>query len=175
MPPLEVALGPWHEFYVLLGTASATMIGLLFVAATVGSGVFSTGQPAALRVFLSASVVNFSNILASSLLVLAPMKSWIVLGALIAGCGMFGLVHSGLAWRDSLRGGLSASIDLEDRVWYVALPILGYLLVAGSGATLGLQLGLGCTALAVSTGMLLLVGLHNAWDITVWIITRRQQ
>lgn len=175
MPPLQVALGPWHEFYVLLGTASGTMIGLLFVAATVGSGVFSSSRRAALRIFLSASVVNFSSILASSLIVVSPVPNWILLGVLITGCGLFGLIHSGLAWRDTHREGLIASIDLEDRTWYVAFPVLGYLLVAGSGIALGLQMDLGCVALAVSTGMLLLIGLHNAWDITLWIITRHQQ
>ncbi len=175
MPPLQVALGPWHEFYVLLGTASGTMIGLLFVAATVGSGVFSSSRRAALRIFLSASVVNFSSILASSLIVVSPVRNWILLGVLITGCGLFGLIHSGLAWRDTHREGLIASIDLEDRTWYVAFPVLGYLLVAGSGIALGLQMDLGCVALAVSTGMLLLIGLHNAWDITLWIITRHQQ
>jgi hypothetical protein len=60
-------------------------------------------------------------------------------------------------------------------VWYVALPILGYLLVAGSGVALSLQFEFGSAALAVSMGLLLLVALHNAWDITLWIITRRQQ
>jgi hypothetical protein len=175
MPPLNTALGPWHEFYTLLGTASATMIGLQFVAATVGSGVFASSRRAALRVFLSASVVNFSTILAASLIVLAPVGNWVAFGALIAGCGIFGLTHSGLAWRDTLREGLITSIDTEDRVWYVALPILGYLLVAGSGVALSLQFEFGSAALAVSMGLLLLVALHNAWDITLWIITRRQQ
>ena len=72
MPPLADALSHWQNFYTLLGTASATMVGLLFVAATVGSGVFSGSGRAALRVFLSASVVNFALLLASCLVVLAP-------------------------------------------------------------------------------------------------------
>src|SRR5690242_10112430 len=62
MPPLHDAITPWHEFYNLLGTASATMVALLFVAASIGTGIF-TGQIAPLRVFLSASVVNFGIIL----------------------------------------------------------------------------------------------------------------
>jgi len=45
--PLAEALGRWHEFYMLLGGASATMVGLLFVAATVAPA-FSPGW-AALR------------------------------------------------------------------------------------------------------------------------------
>jgi hypothetical protein len=29
-------LKDWHEFYLLVGTAAATLIGLLFVAASIG-------------------------------------------------------------------------------------------------------------------------------------------
>jgi hypothetical protein len=63
----------WHEFHILLGTASATMVGLLFVAVTVGSGVVTAERCAPLRVFVSASVVHFSGILAVCLIVLAPL------------------------------------------------------------------------------------------------------
>ena len=38
LPPTD-ALSHWHEFYMLGGTASATMVGLLFVAASVGAPV----------------------------------------------------------------------------------------------------------------------------------------
>jgi hypothetical protein len=63
----------WHEYYMLLGTASATMVGLLFVAVTVGSGVFTGNRRAPLRVFVSASVVHFCGILAVCRIVLAPL------------------------------------------------------------------------------------------------------
>jgi hypothetical protein len=168
------ALASWHEFYELAGTASATMVGLLFVAASVSSGVFSADRRAALRVFLSASVVNFSSVLAACLVVLAPVGSWIVLGAAIVACALCGLAHSCLAWRDTARDGLLPKIDLEDRVWYLAMPITGYLFEAASGVLLASRSSQGCTALALSMGLLLLVGIHNAWDITIWSITRRR-
>jgi hypothetical protein len=38
-----------------------------------------------------------------------------------------------------------------------------------------LQSDMGVAALALSMGMLLMVGIHNAWDITVWSITRRRE
>jgi hypothetical protein len=40
---------------------------------------------------------------------------------------------------------------------------------------LSLRLDLGCVVFALSMGVLLLVGIHNAWDITVWTITRRRE
>src|SRR3954452_21710806 len=93
MPPLTDSLSAWHDFYYLFGSAAATMVALLFVAASVGSGVF-TGQTAPLRVFLSASVVNFGVILGMSLIALAPEQQWLWFGALVLACGGFGLFHS---------------------------------------------------------------------------------
>jgi hypothetical protein len=173
--PLPLILGRWHEFYTLLGTASATMVGLLFVAATVGSGVFTADRRAPLRVFLSASVVNFGSILASCLVVLAPVQSWYWLGIMILACSGFGLAYSFLAWRDTVRDGLSKAIDLEDRLLYEVLPAAGYLLVAVAGVMLASQLDLGCAVLAVSMGTLMVIGIHNAWDITVWSMSRRRE
>ena len=175
MMQLNDALAPWREFYALLGSASATLVALLFVAASVGTGVFSSDRQAAMRVFLTASVVNFSLVLATCLIVLAPLGSWVLLGVLILVNGAFGLTHSALALRDALKDGLIHKIDLEDRVWYIVLPVVGYVSIALSGFALALQLDLGCTALAVSAGLLLGVGIHNAWDITVWSMTRRRQ
>jgi hypothetical protein len=33
----------------------------------------------------------------------------------------------------------------------------------------------GCPGLAVAMGVLLLVSIHNAWDITIWSVTRDKQ
>jgi hypothetical protein len=120
--PLPQALAPWHSFYTLLGAASATMTGLLFVAASVALGIFSQDRRGPLRLFLSASVVQFSSILVGCLIVLAPVQDWELLGGLILTCGMFGVAYSATAWRDTVRDGLGAKIDLEDRFWYASSP-----------------------------------------------------
>jgi hypothetical protein len=167
------AFGQWHEFYALLGSASATLIGLLFVAATVGSGAFTPSRRAAQRVFLSASVVHFGSVLAVCLIILLPLRRWLTLGIMILGCGLFGLGYFGLTWRDTIRDGLSARIDLEDRIWYLVLPATGYLIEAGAGIALALRQGIiGSALLAASAAWLLIVGIHNAWDITIWSVTR---
>lgn len=175
IPPLSDVFAAWHEFYALLGAASATMVGLLFVAASVGAGVFSSDRRAPLRIFLSASVVHFAGILAVSLLVLAPIRNWLLFGVMILGCGLFGLCYCGLTWRDTVREGLSASIDLDDKTWYAALPALAYLCETAAAIALVMRLDQGAVGLAIAVAVLLLVGIHNAWDITIWMITRRGQ
>jgi hypothetical protein len=172
---LSEALAPWHEFYTLLGEAAATMIGLLFVAASVGGSVFSQNRRAALRIFLSASVVQFASVLANSLFVLAPLEHWEVLGGIVLACGSLGLVYSGLAWRDTVQDGLSGKIDLEDRLWYAVAPAIGYLTTAFAGVALILRFDFACAVLAGAMATLLLVAIHNSWDITVWSVTRRKE
>jgi hypothetical protein len=92
---------------------------------------------------------------------------------MILACGVFGLAYSAIAWRDTAHDGLRARIDREDRIWYVVLPAVGYLFETGAGVALALRLSLGGAALAMSVSGLLLVAIHNAWDITVWSVRRR--
>ena len=174
MQPLHDALAPWHDFYTVLGEASATMTGLLFVAASVGSGVFTHGRPGALRMFLSSSVVQFATILFSSLVTLAPLQNWHHAGGLIFACGLFGLGYSGIAWHGTVRDGIAEKIDLEDRFWYALAPAAGYAMQAVAGALLLCRSSIGCAVLAASSGCLLLAAIHNAWDITIWSVTRRK-
>jgi intracellular septation protein A len=175
--PLADALSGWNNFYSLLGTASATLVGLLFVAATVGASarVYTISRPVAQRVFLSASVVHFSGILAACLIVLVPLQSWISVGVMIMAGGLFGLAYCGLIWRDTVKDGLSKSIELEDKLCYIVLPFAGYLIEVAAGVTFILRSDLGGAALALSSGMLLVIGIRNAWDITIWTITRPRE
>ena len=174
MPSPHEALSEWHDFFILLGTAAGTLVGLLFVAASVGSGVVTLDRRAPLRVFFSATVVHFSSVLAASLITLLPLASWSLLGAMVLACGLVGLVYSGLALRDAMRDGLITNIDWEDRTWYGVLPFLTYVAEVAAGVLLMDGAAAGCAMLAACMGLLLVVGIHNAWDITVWVITRRQ-
>ena len=78
---------------------------------------------------------------------------------------------SGFEFR-MVQGRLTNSIDLDDRIWYVVLPAVGYVFETASGVVLALRVDLGCETLALSMGMLLVAGIHNVWDITVWSMTR---
>src|SRR5262249_777265 len=40
--PLGPLLDHWHDFYVLVGTAAAALVALLFVATSIGAGILST-------------------------------------------------------------------------------------------------------------------------------------
>ena len=171
MPSLDL----WHNFYSLLGSASATLAGLMFIAASVRSGVFTPSRADAQRVFLSASLVNFAGVLVASLIMLAPLPSLRHLSLAIAAAATTGLAYYALAWRGLIRDGLILKLDWEDRTWYTLLPILAYGAEAAAGLTLPTASNTGASILALSLLGLLVIAIHNAWDITIWSITRQKE
>jgi hypothetical protein len=165
----RIVFGPCHDFYTLVGTASATLVGLMFVAASVGTGVFTHERQVGLRTFLSPTVVAFSVVLATSLIGVLPLSDGAVPSYLL------GVVYSWLVWRRMVHGGIAKSIDLEDRAWYVVVPAVAYLVLAAAGVALGVATEAACGLLAVGICLLLLAGIRNAWDMTTWIILRRTE
>lgn len=168
-------MAQWHDFYALIGGASATLVALIFVAASIGAEVFTLEHQAGIRSFLSPTVVHFSAVLVMCLLAMIPTQTWAVLGVLQACVGAIGLAYSGWVWRRMLKHGIVASIDTVDRLWYALLPIPAYLLVIAAGVALWKQSRIGLDILASALILLLLIGIRNAWDMTVWIIGRWQR
>ncbi len=168
--PLE----PWHDFAILIGTAFATLIGLLFVAASVGAGVFSPERQYGPRVFLSPSVVHFSCGLAIALIVVAPLPSAPALGTLVIATAVFGAAYASVTCWRMVHHHFIQNLDLADRLWYAIIPAIAYLVMVAAGITLFLGLDAGVPLLAATLVLLLIAGIRNAWDITTWVILRHQ-
>jgi hypothetical protein len=167
-PSLAELLHEWRDFYVLLGSASATLVALLFVAASIGSRVFTEKHVAPLGAFLTPTVVHFGALLFTSLLAIMPSLSWRVLGGLLAAGGLAGLVYCGwIVVQMVVRRRFK--VDLSDRLFYALVPTLGYLLLLASAALLFAQSAMSVDLLAAAMLVLLLAGIRNAWDMTLWI------
>ncbi|HEY8288567.1 MAG TPA: hypothetical protein VIG49_04800 [Acetobacteraceae bacterium] len=165
-------LHEWHDFYLLIGTAAATLIGLTFVAASVGAGAtFDAKRAANWQSFLTPTVLHFSAVLIACLIALAPVGA--SLGVLLLALGIVGVVWGSRHWVGMRRRGLTQQIDLADRLLYLRLPIVGYLLLAAAAVVLLVHKESGLIVLALALVLLLLLGIRNAWDMTVWIVVRR--
>src|SRR5262249_52460344 len=81
--PLADHLDAWHDFDVLIGTAAATLVGLMFVAASIGASVFTEKDRAAMEAFISPTVVHFSAVLFVAILSLVPSHEWPTLAGLL--------------------------------------------------------------------------------------------
>ena len=62
------ALHDWQNFYTLLGEASATLAGLMFVAAILGARLINEDSDAKVRTLLTPTVLYFSLVLLSALM-----------------------------------------------------------------------------------------------------------
>jgi hypothetical protein len=51
-------LEDWHDFYILLGTAAAALVALLFVAASIGASMLTPERTRATRTYLSLVVFH---------------------------------------------------------------------------------------------------------------------
>ncbi len=175
MSPLAEAVGPWHEFYSLVGTASATLMGLLFVAASVGGGFYTKERQPALRAFLSPSIVHFASVLAACLIAIAPWQSRTALACPLAGVGLFGVTYAGFVWRTMVRHGYAVSIDREDTLFYAALPAASYAAMTTAGLLLLTSGDAAFGVLAAAMGVLLLIAIRNVWDMTVFVLMKRNE
>jgi hypothetical protein len=167
------AFRDWHDFYLLIGTASATLVGLTFVAVSVGSRYFTKEREAGLKSFLTPIVMHFSAVLMTCLFATAPSRIVIPPSVFLLATGLVGIGYSIHVWIRMSRGGFFRTIDLEDRFWYVLAPLTSYLVMTFSaGVVLWLHVGAGLDLIGLSLIMLLLLSIRNAWDMTVWIVIR---
>jgi hypothetical protein len=173
--PLIDALRQWHDFYALIGAASATLVGLMFVAASIGAGVFTREHQAGIRSFLSPTVVHFTAVVIICLIGSAPSQTRLSLGILVACAGVVGGAYSAWIWRRMRVYGITPEIDVVDRLWYTFLPIAVYLIITSTGLRLISDQRYSLELLALALVLLLVIGIRNAWDMTVWVIDRRRQ
>jgi hypothetical protein len=172
-PNLVSVVRDWHDFYGLVGTASATLVGLMFVVASVGASIFNASQQEPMKAYLTPTVAHFSSLLFICILILIPTQTWLSLSMALGGLGVAGVAYSIRQWI-RVFWTLRSRIDLADRMFYVFIPSLGYLLVAAAPIALFEHWLLSAELIAAALLVLLLAGIRNAWDMTVWIITRSQ-
>jgi hypothetical protein len=169
--PLVDLVHAWHDFYLLVGTASATLVGLMFVAATIGAQVFTERNREAMRAFISPTVVHFSAVLFICMAAAIPSQTWLISGVLLFLAGGAGVIYSARVWVQLfLRH--SFTVDVVDRLFYALFPVIGYLLVIGSAVLLLEQSRWSLETLAAALITLLFAGIRNAWDMTMWIVIR---
>jgi hypothetical protein len=169
--PAEL-LKDWHDFYMLIGGAAATLVGLTFVAASIGAGSLTQDHEAGVNAFITPTVVHFSAVLFACLLIVAPFESATVLATVLFIESVIGIAYSIRVWLTMRRHGFAASVDFADRVWYALAPIVGYVVLAAATIVHGARAQASLVMFACGLGLLLLAGIRNAWDMALWIMMR---
>jgi hypothetical protein len=165
-PPAELFHG-WHDFFILLGTASATLVGLMFIAVSIGASIFKEENRAGIEVFLGPTVVHFTSVLVLCILAIVPSHGWRSLAGLAGLIGLAGFCFSSRVLFRLVRS--RYEIDHTDRTFYAILPALAYLVVIFAAALLYEQSEWGFVVAAGGLIALLVAAIRNAWDMMIWI------
>src|ERR1700751_5198657 len=83
--PFGVTAATWQNFYMLAGTAAATLIGLMFVAVTFGASLVTRQTTESARAFLDPTFTHFVEVLVTACLLTIPTMSPMVLGVFLLG------------------------------------------------------------------------------------------
>ena len=162
----------WHDFYVLLGTASSALLALLFVAVSIGAGVLPRESAGPTRTYMSPVAFHFTAVLFVSALVLAPSQTPVSLGILLGSTAAGGCAYAVFVIRRLLKDGIA---DVPDRLAYGATPLVAYATLF-AGAVLFLKgSDHAADTLAAGAVMLLLINVRNAWDLLLAMARRLNQ
>jgi hypothetical protein len=164
----------WDNFFITAGTAAATLIGLLFVAVTVGTGFSTSRIEHGTRGFLTPTLIRFGGVLFLSMAVLAPWPSAWPIGIILSLGGLAGLVHQIKVVVMRHKVGL-VLLDWHDWIPYVAVPALGSASLIVGAVGLLVEKWFATYAIAGATVLLLFAGIYGAWDLTLWMIKNRDK
>lgn len=166
-------LKSWESYYVIVGSSAGALTGLQFVVLTLitESGRLR-GSPEAFAAFGSPNVVHFCAALLISALFSAPWHDAGAPGIATAVFGVCGLLYS-LAVLRRARRQQDYKPVLEDWTWHTGLPFLAYAALVYAGFALAAG-STGALHLVAGAALLLVfVGIHNAWDTVMYVMTTR--
>lgn len=169
----QAAFASWHDFYVTMGTAAASLVGLLFVALSINAEAIAGPSRDDLRAFVEQAFASFATVLLIAVVFLIPTAdpgsigiAYLVLG----GMGVARMLRRAPAvWRGLHRHRLREAV-----FWRFILP---------ATALVGLlAVGLGFVARQpsalywlVSVILVLLTSAaRSSWDVLVKVSEHRR-
>lgn len=169
-----VLLRQWQNFYMIAGTAAATLTGLMFVVTTLIAGIdghLSTLH-AAVAAFNTPNVVHFCVVLLLAGILSAPWDAYSTLSFPLGlvGLGMFSYL---IVVMRRMRRVPNYQSTLEDWSWYLGLPLLASVLLIVAAFMLLNNPALALYIVSISIMSFLLVGIRNAWDMVTFLAVER--
>ena len=164
----------WENFYYLMGSAAAGLVGLMFVAVSLTRNFDAEKAERGQRLFMTPTVLQFAIVLTIAGVALAPKLDpqahrW-AMGAVAA----WGLLYTApSAFR--LATDKDATAHWSDFWLYGFAPLVIYSVFMVAVAAWLLPQSLACNLMALSLLALLLTSIRNAWDLVTWIAPRRKE
>jgi hypothetical protein len=166
-------LASWQSFYVIIGTAAATLTGLQFVVITLIAGV-GRRSSGAFGAFTSPNIVHLGAALLVAALLSAPWQVLWQASLLLCLSGLGGVSYVLIVLRRARRQRHYQPV-LEDWLWHTVFPLVSYTALLVAALLLPGHAALALFVIAAATLLLLFIGIHNAWDNVTYIALELSQ
>src|SRR5579872_5049173 len=167
---LARTLAEWHDFFLLVGTAGATLVALLFVAASLGAGYMTAEGAVGTRTFMTPVVIHFASVFFMSAVALVPSMNPFFFASLIGAAAVVGIGVSIFVTYMVLISDMTQ--DNFDRLAYGLLPAAAYIAALVAAALACLEKEWSIDVLGGALLLLAVINIRNGWDLTLSMVRR---
>lgn len=162
----------WGEFYLLVGSAAAVLIGLIFVVISLMQDRSRSTVLVGSRLYMGPIVLSVSFVLVLSAAALMPDINPTRFAAITTVVALWGLARGLMSIAGIHR---LKEVHWTDFWFYGVLPSLVYLALGGVAVTFWIECPWAEDAAAAVITLLLLLAIRNEWDLITWIAPRSEQ
>ena len=164
MDAFSLAIEGWHDFYLMIGTAAATLVGLLFVSLSLNADAITRRTNANLRLLATQTFTSFITVIMFAVLFLIPNQLPLGLGLPLLGIGGYGLYNVVSQYRKA-RLSPPRSWSRGSIARRFATPILCFTVLMVIAVTVLLGQTDGLYWLVPVMILLIVAASGNAWDL----------
>ncbi|MBV8151782.1 MAG: hypothetical protein JO101_07240 [Candidatus Eremiobacteraeota bacterium] len=153
----------------MTGSSAAALTGLMFIVITL---LAQKERQHNISTVSTLTVLHFAAALLISANLVAPWRSLLGAGVLVAILGIVGIGYQFRLFavaREAARHETDYVPDLSDRIWYTILPLAAYAALAAGAFGLVAAPGLALFVVAAAVISLIFIGIRNAWDLVTFI------
>src|SRR5256886_6870919 len=167
---LLAPLAAWQTYYVLIGTAAATLTGLMFVAITLMAQLrVHPPSWSHMRVFNTSNVVHFGTALLIAALLSAPWPALWTAAFLLGLAGLGGVSFVLIVLWEVRHRLVGYQLVRSDWLWYTPLPLISYTALVVASILPPIFPVPVLFSIAAATLLLPFLWMHNALAVATYI------
>ena len=162
----------WSEFFFMLGSSAAALIGLMFVVVSLTAGRDPREVEGGKRLYTSPVVWHLAIVLVVSGATIAPTMGPRFFGSSAGAIACLGIwigLRSAIGIRRRRYTGDDSTFDMW---WYGLIPAAVYVGLGAAAFGIFKERTWGASAVAAALMALLLVSIHAEWDLVTFLAPR---
>lgn len=162
----------WENFYVIVGSSAAALIGLQFVVIALVAESRTRSTSREIAAFGTPTILHFCAVLLLAAILSAPWQALSRADFALGTCGVAGVVYVLLVIRRARQTRYTPV--LEDWLWHVVFPFLAYAALLVAAIVLPRDPAAALFVIGATALLLLFTGIHNSWDTVTYLAVEQK-